>query len=165
MPGPLSPIGIGHTLISLVPLGAGAYSFVRYHHIDPGTRAGKTYLAGLTLVVITAFGLSSTGGINAGHVLGVLALLAAWGGALLPRTRLPARLQAYACPVLLSFSFFLLGVPGIGETLRRLPPAHPLADTLQSPILLGTLGTWLALFVLGTALQGWWIWSRRKQRA
>ena len=43
-------------------------------------------------------------------------------------------------------------------------PAHPLAANLQSPILLGTLASWFALFVLGTALQAGWIWSRRKTR-
>ncbi len=165
MSNPLSPLGVGHTLISLIPLAAGLYSFARYRGIDRSTRSGKIYLAGLTLAVLTSFGLSSTGGVNAGHVLGVLALLAVCGGIFIHRLPILARLHAYLSAFLFTFSFFLLGVPGIGETLRRLPPAHPLADNLQSPILLGTLTSWLALFVLGAALQAGWIWSRRRARA
>lgn len=160
----LSPLGIGHTLISLIPLAAGLYSFARHRGIDRNTRSGKTYLAGLILSVLTSFGLSSTGGINAGHVLGVLALLAACAGVFIHRMPILARLHPYLSAFLFSFSFFLLGVPGIGETLRRLPLAHPLAANLQSPILLGTLASWFALFVLGTALQAGWIRSRRKTR-
>lgn len=31
---PISPLGVVHTLVSLVPIVAGIYSFVRYRKID-----------------------------------------------------------------------------------------------------------------------------------
>lgn len=165
MPNPISALGLGHTLVSLIPMAAGLYSFVRYRRIESATTAGRIYLAGLALSVLTAFGLSSTGGFNAGHALGILALLVVCGGLLVSRIPFLRRFQAYLSAFALSFSFFLLLVPGISETLRRLPAAHPFADSPQSPVVKGALLAWLAIFVLGAAVQAWWIRSQRKARS
>jgi len=162
MPHPISPLGAGHTLISLVPLAAGLYSFVRHGGVDCATRSGKVYLAGLALAVFTSFGLSSSGGFNVGHALGIVALLAAGAGVLVFRVPFLRRLHPYLSAFALSFSFFLLLVPGINETLTRLPAAHPLAEGPQSPVVRGALAAWLGIFVLGSVVQGWWIRSRRK---
>lgn len=161
----LSSIGVVHTAISLVPVLAGLYSFARYRSIDPATRAGRVYLVGLALSVITAFGLSSTGGFNPGHALGILALLAAFGSLLVPRLSLLGRLRPYLATLGGTFSFFLLLVPGIAETLTRLPAAHPLADGPASPLVRTTLLAWVVIFIVGFALQTWTIRSRRGQAA
>jgi len=161
MPNPISFLGAIHTVISLVPVFAGIVSFARYREIDPAAGAGKLYLAGLLVSVLTSFGLSSTGGFNPGHALGILSLLAAFGGLLVPRLSFLGRLRPYLSAFGLSFSFFLLMVPGISETLRRLPASHPLADGPQSPVVLGTLLAWLVTFIVGFALQAWLIRSRR----
>lgn len=154
MPHPLSPLGIAHTVISLAPLAAGLYSFVRWRRIDASTPSGRFYLAGLTLSVFTAFGLSSVQGVNPGHVLGVLALLAAFCGALLvPRLGFLGRWRPHLQAFGLSFSFFLLLVPGINETLTRLPAASPLASGPQDPAVRTALLAWLAVFIVGYALQ------------
>jgi len=50
-------------------MAAGIRSFTRHGGIRPATRSGWVYLAGLVLSVFTSFGLSSTGGVNAGHAL------------------------------------------------------------------------------------------------
>lgn len=155
MPHPLSSLGIAHTLISLIPLVAGLHGFARWRRIEPSTRSGQVYLAGLTLSVFTAFGLSSVTGINPGHVLGVLALLAAFGGAwVAPRLGVLGRLRPYAQTFGLSFSFFLLLVPGINETLTRLPVAHPLATGPDDPVVKAALLGWLLVFAVGFTLQG-----------
>ena len=154
MPHPLSTLGVVHTLISLAPVAAGLYGFIRFHRIEPATQSGKVYLAGLTLSVFTSFGLSSVTGINPGHVLGVLALLAAFGGTLLvPRLRFLNRLAPYLKTFGLSFSFFLLLVPGINETLSRLPVAHPLATGPGDPVVKTVLLSWLVVFIVGFTLQ------------
>lgn len=158
---PLSLLGIAHTAISLVPVAAGVTSFARYRMIKPGTRAGGIYLVGLTASVLTAFGLSSTGGFNPGHALGILALLAAIGGLLIPHINPLGRLQPYLATFGLTFSFFLLMVPGINETLTRLPAAHPLAEGPQSPLVQKSLLAWVLVFLTGFAVQAWTIRSRR----
>ncbi|MFG6468282.1 hypothetical protein [Roseateles sp. BYS87W] len=158
MPHPLSPLGLAHTLLSLPPVIAGVASFIRHRRIDPATRWGQVYLAGLALSVVTSFGLSSVQGVNPGHVLGVLALLAAFAGAwLLPRWRALGRLQPHLQSHLqnfgLSFSFFMLLVPGLNETLTRLPAGAPLATGPDDPVVRGALLAWLLLFVVGFVLQ------------
>lgn len=154
MPHPLSTLGIAHTLLSLPPVIAGVASFVRHRRIDPSTRWGQVYLAGLTLSVLTSFGLSSVQGVNPGHVLGVLALLAAFSAAwLLPRLSALGRLRPHLQTFGLSFSFFLLLVPGINETLTRLPAAAPLASGPDDPVVRTALLAWLLLFIVGFVLQ------------
>jgi len=162
MPHPISTFGAIHTALSLVPLVAGAHGLIRDRRIDPATGSGKLYLGGLTLSVLTAFGLSSTGGINAGHILGVVALLAAFGGVVAPRLGFLGRLGPYLSAFGLSFSFLLLLVPGTNESLSRLPPSHPLANGPQSPLVQGTLLVWLLLFIAGFVAQCRLIRAQRK---
>jgi len=162
---PLSILGIVHTAISLVPVVAGVYSFARYRMIDPTTHSGGVYLIGLALSVFTSFGLSSTGGFNPGHALGILALLAAFGSLLIPLLSFLGRLRPYLSTLGLSFSFFLTLIPGTAETLTRLPLAHPLADGPQSPVVLSTLLAWFVTFIVGFALQALAIRSRRQTAA
>ncbi|MGX9935933.1 hypothetical protein ACVFVO_11145 [Advenella kashmirensis] len=165
MPHPISALGAGHTIISLIPLIAGVYSFARYRKIDSAVPAGKIYFIGLVLAVLTAFGLSSTGGFNVGHALGILALLAAGGALYVPRVSFLGRVRPYLSQFGLTFSFFLLMVPGINETLTRLPVAHPLAAGPDSPAVRGALAAWTLLFVVGFALQGWWTHKQRRSTA
>lgn len=165
MPNPLSLLGIAHTAISLVPLGAALYSFARFGGIAPDTRSGRVYLVGLVLSVLTAFGLSSTGGFNAGHALGILALLAVFGAWLAPKLSFLGRASAYLATLGWSFSVFLLLVPGINETLTRLPPAQPLASGPDSPLVRGALLAWLGIFAIGYAAQALMLRTRRRAEA
>ncbi len=165
MPHPISTLGAAHTLISLVPAVVGLYSFARYRGIDPATRTGKLYLGGLLLAVLTSFGLSSSGGFNAGHALGILALLAVSGALLAPRLSWLSWSRPYLSQLGFSFSFFLMWVPCIAETLTRLPVSHPLADGPQSPLVRGALGVWLAIFVVGSAAQLLWMAAQRRMPA
>jgi len=162
MPHPLSTLGAVHTIISLVPFAAGLYSFVRYRAIDPARRSGRIYLGGVALSVLTSFGLSSTGGFNAGHALGILALLIVGGALLVSRLSFLGKARTYLAQLGFSFSFFLLLVPGINETLTRLPVAHPLATGPASPVVRGALAAWLGIFVLGATLQLLWMRSERR---
>jgi hypothetical protein len=165
MPHPLSALGVVHTALSVIPLAAGFYGFARYRAIEPNSRSGRLYLAGLALSVFTAFGLSSTGGFNPGHALGILALLVVLGALLAPRLSFLGRARPYLSTLGLSFSFFLLMVPGINETLTRLPAAHPLADGPESPLVQTALLVWLAIFVVGYLLQVLALRSQHKAQA
>ena len=162
---PISLLGAVHTGISLLPVVAGLYGFARYRAIKPSSPSGKIYLAGLALSVVTSFGLSSSGGFNPGHALGILALIAASGTLFVSKLSATGRLRRYLPTLGLSFSFFLLLVPAINETLTRLPAAHPLADGPKSPLVLGTLLVWVVTFIVGATVQAWSIHSRRRSAA
>ncbi|WP_313455731.1 hypothetical protein [Stenotrophomonas sp.] len=160
----LSTLGTLHTALSLIPLVAGAYGFVRHRAIDPATRSGRIYLVGLVLSVLSSFTVSSTGGLNPGHAFGVVVLLIAFGGVLATRMRWLGRLAPYLSTFALSFSFLLSLVPGTNETLTRLPVSHPIAAAPMAPVVLQTLLGCFAVFVLGYAAQCWRIHSRNGAR-
>ncbi|OZI77314.1 hypothetical protein [Bordetella genomosp. 12] len=163
MPHPISLLGACHTAISVLTFAAGAYAFARYRRIDPAHKSGQGYEAGMVLSVVTSFGLSSTGGFNVGHALGILALLALLSARLLPRMTFLGGARAYLAQLAYTFSFFLLLVPGINETLTRLPASHPLASGPESPLVRGALASWLGIFVLGAIVQTWWLRTQRKR--
>lgn len=161
MPHPLSALGVIHTAVSLLPIVAGVYGFVRHRAIDPATRAGKLYLLGLVLSVATSFTVSSTGGLNPGHAFGVIVLLVAFGGVLAARLRFLGRAARYLSTFALSFSFLLSLVPGVNETLTRIPVAHPIAAAPMAPVVLQTLLGCFVVFVLGFIAQCWRMRGRR----
>lgn len=157
---PLSTLGVVHIAVSLVPVLAGAYGFIRHRAIDPATRSGKLYLWGLLLSVATSFTVSSTGGLNPGHAFGVIVLLVAFGGVVVARLRWLGRAARYLSTFALSFSFLLSLVPGVNETLTRLPVGHPVAAAPLAPVIQQTLLGCLAVFVIGFAAQCWRIHRR-----
>ena len=161
MASPLSLLGAVHTTISLVPVVAGIVSFVRYRSIEPSALSGKVYLLGLAFSVLTSFGLSTTGGFTPGHAIGIVALLAAFGSLFVPRLTFVDRLRPYVATFARSFSFFLLLVPGIAETLTRVPAAHPFAEGPESSLVRSILLSWVVIFIVGLALQAWMIRSRQ----
>jgi hypothetical protein len=153
MPHPLSSLGAVHTILSLVPVIAGLLAFRRHGNIDPTSGLGKIYQAGMIASVGTAFGLSSTGGFNPGHALGLLTLLVMAVATIAPRIALLGRAAAYVQVGLMSFSFMLLLVPGTNETLSRLPAGHPIGHGPDSPPVKLALACVFALFLLGTGYQ------------
>lgn len=162
---PISALGAAHTVISLIPFVAGLVAFARHGRIDPASGVGKIYLGGMVVSVVTSFGLSSTGHFNAGHALGLVALLILLGGALAPRIRLLGAAAAYLQTLAMSFSFMLLLVPGTNETLSRLPVGHPLASGIDSPIVQAALKGLFGLFLAGTAYQMFRLASQRRKLA
>lgn len=160
---PISALGAVHTVLSLIPVVAGLVAFARHGRIDPASTIGKVYLGGMVVSIVTSFGLSSTGHFNAGHALGLLALLAMAAGALAPRIRVLGRAAVYLQTLALSFSFMLLLVPGTNETLSRLPVDHPLASGIDSPVVQTALTILFGLFLAGTAYQMFKLATRRPQ--
>lgn len=153
MPHPMSAFGAVHTVLSLIPVAAGLLAFWRHGRIDPATGAGKFYWAGMAASILTSFGLSSTGGFNPGHALGLLALLVMLAGTFAPRIAFLGRSAVYLQTAAMSFSFMLLLVPGTNETLTRLPAGHPIASGIDSPIVQSALAALFGLFLIGTVYQ------------
>lgn len=153
MPHPMSAFGAFHTVLSLIPVVAGLAAFKRYGKIDPGTKVGKVYWAGMAASVLTAFGLSSTGGFNPGHALGLIALAVMLAGTVAPRLAFLGRAGAYLQVALMSFSFMLLMIPGTNETLSRLPVGHPIGNGPESAPVQMALAGMFVLFLLGTGYQ------------
>jgi hypothetical protein len=150
---PMSAVGAIHTVLSLIPVAAGLLAFKRDGKIDPGTSVGKVYWIGMVASVLTTIGLSSTGGFNPGHALGLIALSVILIATLAPRIGFLGRAGAYLQVALMSFSFLLLMIPGTNETLSRLPLDHPIGNGPDSaPVKMALAGVFV-LFLLGTVYQ------------
>lgn len=162
MPHPLSLLGIIHTLLSLIPVLAGGYALFRTGRIDLGNRTGKTYALGLLVSVLTSFGLSSTGGFNPGHALGIASLLALGFGYVAPKLGWLGKAGEYLRNAALTFSFALLFIPASNEILKRVPFSQPLSSGPESPIAQQFAGGVLVLFVLGAAWQAWKLHRQHK---
>lgn len=145
----ISPLGWLHTLGSLPAIPLALYMFARYGRIVPGSTAGRIYfvsmLIGAATVFLVAHAPVSYGIGGATLVL----LLAGYGVGFLPLGRAGRYLET----VCLSLTAFLLMLPAVTETLRRVPDGHPLVTDLQSPLLRGAQGSLLVLLIVGLGAQ------------
>lgn len=149
----LSTLGIVHTALSLAPLLIGGWSLAARGRIAPDETLGRAYIATMLASIVTSFGLSSTGGLGPGHVLGIVAALL-MGFAARPPAGLLGRATPYLTTIAMSASFLILLIPGTIETLTRLPLGAPIASKgPESPEVQVALGLFFLLFLAGSAWQ------------
>ena len=142
----LTPLGIVHTAISLVALGAGLYALVRDREVLPANTLGKVYIWATVLTCLTGFGIFQHGGFGKPHALGVLTLLVLALAALPGSARFGARWRYFtvSCYTLTVFFHF---IPGITETFTRVPLGAPLFSSPEDPNLEKVVGIVFIVFV------------------
>ena len=144
MPASLSPLGIFHTLISLISIASGAISLLRDRRIAFGTALGKAYVGSMLVTCLTGFGIFRSGAWSPAHTLTVLSLIFLLLG-VAGEWRGKAVLQAIGY----STSFFLLMIFTVTEALTRLPPGQPFAADQNAPLVNVFRLIVLAVFVIG----------------
>lgn len=146
----ISPPGWIHTLGSLPAIPAAVYMFGRSGRIVPRSTAGTVYLVSMLIgaVTIALIAHQPVSYVIAGATL--VLLLVGYGV-----ERLPWRQSAkrYIETISLTLTSFLLMLPAVSETLRRVPDSHPLVTDPKSPILLGAMGALLVLLIAGVTAQ------------
>ena len=147
----LLPLGVFHTIVSVLAIGAGLAALVRDGEINPRSPTGKVYLGSMSMACVTAFGLFRHG-FGPGHVLGLLTLALLLGGSLAGRL-VRSRAGLHVQTISFSITFLLLMVFATTETLTRLPAMHPIAASQEDPVLLPVRLGLLILFVLGVRHQ------------
>ncbi|WP_431020608.1 hypothetical protein ACQ4K0_35750 [Burkholderia cepacia] len=153
----ISPLGWIHTLGSLPAIPMAVYMFARYGRIVPRSVAGRVYFVTMLIGSLTVFAIAHQG-ISYGIGIGaVVLLLAGYGVAYLP---LPGRAGIYLETFCLTLTAFVLLVPTVTETLKRVPDGHPLVSDPRSPLLLGAQAALLVALVLGLIAQT--LYLRRK---
>lgn len=155
----ISPLGWVHTLGSLPAIPLAAYMFLRYGRIVPRLRAGAGYFVSMVIGAASVF-LIAHQPVSYVIAAATLVLLALGYGIGLLR---PTSARTYVETVSLTLTAFLLMVPTVTETLRRIPDGHPLVTDLNSPLLVGAQGVLVAALLLGVAAQI--IHLRRRARA
>jgi hypothetical protein len=146
----ISPLGWLHTLGSLPAIPAAAYMFARHGRIVPRSVAGAVYFIAMVIGGATVFLVAHQPASYAIAVITLALVLAGYGVGGLPGI---GRASVYIETVCLSLTAFLLMVPTVSETLRRVPDGHPLVTDLNSPILLGAQASLLLALVIGLTVQ------------
>lgn len=148
----LTNLGIIHTAISLVAVGAGIVSFIRTGDISWKNGVGKTYIITTVLTCLTGFGIYQHGGFGKPHVLGIITLVVlaiAYAG----EKKQLGRLSVYVATICYSLTFFFHFIPAVTETTTRLPVNEPLATSPDDPLVQKLIGICFVLFLAGITLQ------------
>lgn len=156
----ISPLGWIHTLGSLPAIPVAAYMFARHGRIVPRSLPGAVYFVSMLIGAATVFLVAQEPVSYGIAVLTLLVLFAGYGVGRLPGLEKSGR---YIETICLSVSAFLLMVPTVSETLRRVPDGHPMVTELTSPVLLGAQAGLLAMLVIGLTVQV--IWLARRGRS
>jgi len=136
----LTTLGIFHTAISLVAVGAGLIALLRDRQITLNNTIGKTYVILTAITALTGFGIFQHGGFGKPHVLGIMTLVV---------LAVAIVAETLACTTTLFFHM----IPGITETATRLPLGAPLAAGPDAPLVQRTVGVALVLFLIVGTLQ------------
>jgi hypothetical protein len=147
----MSPFGMFHTGVSVLPIGFGLFAFVRDGKINPENGVGKLYLATMLMGCVTAFGFIFTKGFSPAQVLTLATLAILYFGTLTLRGR--RRAAGLVQLICLSASYFLLMFFTTTEGLTRLPANHPFASGPTDPALNPVRLVLLIALVIGVAYQ------------
>ncbi|MEL1263229.1 hypothetical protein [Pseudoxanthomonas putridarboris] len=146
----ISPLGWLHTLGSLPAIPLAAYMLVKHGRVVPGTQAGRAYFWFMLLGVLTVYPIAHQPISSIIATITLVMLLLGYG---IARWRTAKRFWKYVQTISLSISVFLLMVPTVSESLRRLPVGHPLVTDLKDPLLLGAQGALFLALIVGIPLQ------------
>lgn len=149
----LTTLGTVHTAISLFAVGAGLVALVRDREITLRNRLGKFYAVTTAVTCVTGFGIFQHGGFGIPHVLGIITLVVLGVAAVARSSAIFGRASRYVETVSLSATFLFHLIPGITETVTRLPIGAPLVSNREGPELQAAVGVLLLGFLIGAAFQ------------
>lgn len=156
----ISPLGWLHTLGSLPAIPLAAYMFWRHGRIVPRSTPGLLYLVSMLIGACTVFLVAHQ---PASKIIGAATLVVLLTGYATGRLPWLGRAGVYLETILLSLTAFLLMVPTVSETLRRVPDGHPIVTDPHAPLLVGVQGGLLVLLIIGVSMQV--LYLRRAGRA
>lgn len=146
----ISPLGWLHTLGSLPALPVAIYMFARYGRIVPRSTAGTIYFVSMLVGSLTVFLVARQPESAAIGGVTLVVLLAGYG---IGHVKMLGNAARYLETIFLSLSAFLLMVPAVSETLRRVPDGNPIATDLNSPVLLGAQAALAVMLIAGLTVQ------------
>jgi hypothetical protein len=145
----ISPLGWLHTLGSLPAIPLALYMFARYGRIAPRSKAGIMYFISMLIGAATVFLFAHQPVSFIIATVTLVLLLAGYGVGRLGW----GRAGLYMETIFLTLTVFLLMVPTVTETLRRVPDGHPFVTDLNAPLLRGAHLSLLLMLVIGLTAQ------------
>lgn len=146
----ISTLGWVHTLGSLPAIPLAAYMFIRHGRIVPRSRAGLAYFVSMLIGGFTVFLVAHQ---PISLVIGAVSIVLLLAGYAVGFIAWLGRAGIYLETILLSLTAFLLMVPSVSETLRRVPNGRPFVTDPNSPLLKGALGVIAGALVVGVITQ------------
>ena len=149
----LTTLGIVHTAISLVAVGAGIVALARDKQIIGRNRIGQLYVWTTVVTCLTGFPIMQHGGFGKPHATGIITLLTlvvAWQAG---RGKWFGRAARYVEVVSYSATFLFHLIPAFVETSTRLPVGTPLVTDRDGREVQIATGILFLLFLIGAALQ------------
>src|SRR4051812_245739 len=156
----LNPFGEFHTAISVVAVLAGLLALLRDKTISPRNVTGKIYIGATVITCVTGFFIFHHGGFGKPHVLGIVTLVVLAVAGVAGRTNVLGRASRYVEAIGYSLTVFFHFIPAITETSTRLPAGAPLLASADAPELKMPPAALFAIFLVGAALQAWWLHGR-----
>jgi hypothetical protein len=123
---------------------------VRYGRITPRNVAGAAYFLSMLTGAVTVFLIARQPASYGIAVATIVLLVIGYG---IARVGFAGRAAVYIETICLSLTAFLLMVPSVSETLRRVPDGHPLVTDPKSPLLLAALGGLFVILLIGVTAQ------------
>lgn len=158
----ISPIGWVHTVGSFPAIPLALYMFVRHGRVAPETKAGNAFFWFMLIGILTVYPIAHA---PASLIVATITLVMLLVGFGVSKLAWAGRFAKYVETIALSISVFLLLVPTVSESLRRLPVGDPLVKDMNDPLLLGALGTLFVALVVGIPLQVRAVYKRKLRRS
>lgn len=149
----LTSLGIFHTAVAAIAVGAGAVALVRDKEISPRKGVGVLYIVLTVVTCLTSLAIFQHGGFGKPHVLAIVTLAVLTLAAIAGFTTFFGGLSRYIEVVAYSLTFFFHWVPATAETLTRLPAGAPAFASLEAPGLHQIHAVLFLLFLVGAAIQ------------
>jgi hypothetical protein len=146
----ISPLGWVHTLGSLPAIPVAVYMFVRHGRIVPRSRAGAVYFFSMLIGGATVFLVAKQ---SVSPIIGAVTILLLLVGYGVGRVSGLGRVGVYVETISLTLTAFLLALPSVTETLRRVPDGHPWVTDPKSPVLMAAQASLLIALVVGIIVQ------------
>jgi hypothetical protein len=149
----LTTLGIIHTAISLIAVGAGIVALARDKQIIGRNRVGRLYIWTTVVTCVTGFPIMQHGGFGKPHATGIITLLTlviAWQAG---RGKWFGGATRYVEVVSYSATFLFHMIPAFVETSTRLPVGAPLVTNRDGREVQVVTGILFALFLVGATLQ------------
>ena len=151
----LTNLGVVHTAISFVAVGAALTCFFSYGAISLRTRAGRVYVIATVLTCLTGFFIFQHGGFGKPHALGIITLIVLAIAYAAEKKQAFGKASPYIETVSYSLTAFFHMIPAIAEGGTRLPPGNPWFDNPEAPTLLAITGVFFVIFLIGAGYQVW----------
>lgn len=159
----LTTLGLFHTAVGLVALVSGFAALARYKVISADNRLGQVYLISTLVTALSALGIFQHGGFGPPHALAIMTLIALAVGSLAARSQVFGRASRYIQAICYTATILFHMIPGVTESLTRLPLGAPVEASADAPIFqtLYPILAVITLIIMGLQIG----WLRRQSPA